>query len=178
MMVARGPIDLRLVYDLHGIDLGRVEVGQRPLTVIGGGDGERVSGVTFNYGPGMLPLDEALVRARALKRQLEGAGFGLLPGAEQAGDPPPFTAMPSNGNEGVHAADWADAAHMLGDEAREITAMDLYTLRTQGHVASVRLENERRHERDVCPHSEWSGEGGREWRLLVTISPSLAPTQE
>ena len=53
--------------------------------------------------------------------------------------------------------------------------MELYMLRTATHFASVRIENLRRHEREVCALAEWQGEPGREWRLLVMISPSLAP---
>jgi hypothetical protein len=94
------------------------------------------------------------------------------------GDRPAFATMRTSEDEGVRAADWADAARLLADEARGFTAMDLFTLRTQSHVASVRLENGRRMEREICPHSEWSSDGGREWRLLVRISQSMAPTPE
>ena len=51
-------------------------------------------------------------------------------------------------------------------------------------TAHVSLDQVRRHEREVCPHSDWHGEPGREWSLLVTLSPSRnamieepAPTQ-
>ena len=44
-------------------------------------------------------------------------------------------------------------------------------------MVGLRLENVRRHEREVCAHSDWQGEAGREWRLLVTVSPSLDPRQ-
>ena len=178
MLIARGPIDLRLGYDGPVIDLGRVEGGRNRLTIAGDGEGERVGSVTFAYGPGLLPLDEALSRAQALKQRLEQAGFGVLPGAARLGDLPDFTTRPTDGGDGVHAADWADAARMLADEAQAISAMELFTIRSQSHMASVRLENARRHERETCPHSEWSSEGGREWRLLVSINPSLAPVPE
>lgn len=178
LLMARGPIDLKLNYDGHDIDLGRVEGGRQPLMVASGGSEGRVESVTFSYQPAMLALDAALARAQALKMWLESAGFGLLPGADRLGDPPAFTTVPSDGSDGVHAADWADAARMLADDARGITAMELYTLRSQSHMASVRLENVRRHEREVCAHSAWTGTAGQEWRLLVTIAPSLAPVQE
>jgi hypothetical protein len=91
------------------------------------------------------------------------------------GDLAAFTTIETNGDEAAHASDWADAAHMLADETRGIAAMQLYMLRTQTHVASVRMENAARRERDACPHSEWSSEGGRDWRLVVTITPSRPP---
>ena len=179
-MMARGPVDLRLIYDGHDLDFGRVAGGRERLTVGGdvGHDLESVGSVSFSDGPGLLPLDEALARAQTLKRQLEGAGFGLLPGAERLGDLPAFTARPSSGEENVHAADWADAARMLADDARGITEMNLYTLRTQSHMVTVALQNAQRHEREICAHSEWSSDGGRDWRLRVTIAPSLAPVAE
>jgi hypothetical protein len=178
LLVARGPIDLKLDYDGHDIDLGRVEGGRQPLIVATGGGEGRVESVTFSYQPAPFALDAALARAQSLKTWLEAAGFGLLPGADRLGDPPAFSTRPSDGNDGVHAADWADAARMLADEAQGIAAMELYTVRSRSHMASVRLENVRRHEREVCAHSEWSGAPGQEWRLLVTISPSLAPVPE
>jgi len=176
--VARGPIDLRLGYDGPVIDLGRVDGGRQPLMISTDGEGERVGGVSFSYAPGLLSLDEALSRAQALKQRLEQAGFGVLPGADRLGDLPNFTTRPADGGDGVHAADWADAARMLADDAQGISAMELFTIRSQSHMAFVRLENERRHEREMCPHSEWRSEGGREWRLLVQINPSLAPARE
>jgi hypothetical protein len=178
LLMARGPIDLKLNYDGHDIDLGRVEGGRLALMVATGGIEGRLESVTFSYQPTPVALDAALARAQSLKSWLEGAGFGLLPGANRMGDPPAFSTRPSDGSDGVHAADWADAARMLADEAQNITAMELYTLRSRIHMASVRLENVRRHEREVCAHFDWSGAAGQEWRLLVTISPSLAPVQE
>lgn len=180
LLLARGPIDLQLDYNGHRIDVGRVEGGRQRLSVAGddGGAAQRVGSLAFSQGPGSMPLQEALSQAQALKRQLEAAGFGLLPGAERMGDPAPFTTRPADGGEGVHAADWADAARMLADEAGGITDMSLYTLRTNSHLVSVSLENVRRHEREICAHSDWSGRDGREWRLQVMISPSLAPVPE
>ena len=40
---------------------------------------------------------------------------------------------------------------MLADDGQAITAMQVYTLRAPAHMASLRLENVRRHEREVCP---------------------------
>jgi hypothetical protein len=176
--MARGPIDLKLGYDGRTIDLGRVEGGRQPLIVNEGGSQGAVEAVTFSYQPALLALDAALARARSLRAWLEQAGFGLLPGADRLGDLPAFTTRPADGSDGVHAADWADAERMLADEARGVTAMELYTVRSPSHMAYVRLENVRRHEREVCAHSEWSGPAGQEWRLLVTIAASLAPVQE
>lgn len=178
MLAARGPVDLRLNAGGQSIDLGRIDARQQPLLIVeNGGDG-LVSGLIFDYEPGLLSLDEALTRAQGFRQWLEQAGFALLPGADRLGDRPAFTVMPEDGSEGARAADWADAARMLGDEARAVTAMELYALRTQTHFAGVRLENVRRHERLVCPHAEWAGEAGREWRLMVTINGSLAPVAE
>lgn len=178
MFAARGPVDLRLGYGGHSIDLGRIDARQQPLLVVDSGGDGRVSGVAFDYAPGLLPLDEALTRAQAFRQWLEQAGFAQQPGGERLGDQPAFTVVPEDGSEGARATDWADAARMLGDEAQAVSAMELYGLRTQSHYAGVRLENVRRHERLVCPHAEWAGEAGREWRLMVTINASRSPTPQ
>jgi len=177
LILARGPIDLRLTYGERTIDLGRIEGGRQRLSLSADGHGY-VGNLAFHDGPGPLTLDETIARAQSLRQWLEQAGFGLLPGAETLGDQPPFAAHPSTGEDWVYAADWADAARMLRDEAQGISEMELYTLRTQSNMASVTLENGRRHEHAICPHSEWSSEGGREWRVRVTISPSLAPVPQ
>ncbi len=178
ILAARGPVDLRLGYGGQSIDLGRITASPQPLLVVDSGGSGVVGGIVFDYQPGLLSLDEALNRAQAFKAWLEQAGFAVLPGGERLGDQPAFTVMPEDGSEGARATDWAEAARMLSDETQAVSAMALYDLRTQRHMASVRLENVRRHERLVCPHASWAGEAGREWRLLVTINSSLAPVRE
>lgn len=176
-LVARGPIDLRLGYDGNSVDIGRVDGGQMPLVVTDrSGDG-LTGGVNFSFPPELLPLDEALARARALVDWFDRSGFDRIAESSMYGDIAPFTNMPGDGSEGRSASSWEEAARMLGDEAQAVTAMQLYTLRAPSHMVALRLENVRRYEREVCPHSDWQGEAGREWRLLVTLSPSLDPRQ-
>ena len=178
LMIARGPVDLTLAMGAMRFPVGRVLGGIQPLMVTeAGGDGV-VGGMMFAFPNERLPLDDALARARALQQALVDAGFREVPESERMGSPGPFTTMPSDGSEGVSASDWADAERRLADEGQAVTAMELYEVRSGRHQASVRLENERRHEREVCPHSDWTGEPGRDWRLLVTISPFRSMVQE
>jgi hypothetical protein len=172
-LVARGPVDLRLGYDGRSIDLGRVEGGRMPLIVTDNAGDRMTAGINFSYQPDLLSLDEALARARSLTQWLDEAGFDPIAESSIYGDIAPFTTMPGDGSEGTSAASWEEAARMLADDGQAIAAMRLYTLRAPAHMASLRLENVRRHEREVCPHSDWHGEADREWRLLVTLSPSL-----
>jgi hypothetical protein len=178
LMIARGPVDLTLALGETRFPVGRVLGGTQPLMITeAGGDGV-VGGMAFAFPGDRLSLADALARAQALQQSLAQAGFRPVPESERMGSPGPFTTMPSDGSEGVSASDWADAERRLADEGQAITAMELYELRSGRHQASVRLENERRHERLVCPHSDWTGEAGREWRLLVTISPFRSMVEE
>jgi len=176
-LVARGPVDLRLGYDGRSIDLGRVEGGRMPLIVTDNAGDGMTAGINFSYQPDLLSLDEALARARSLTQWLDEAGFDPVAESSLFGDFAPFTTLPGDGSDGTSAASWEEAARMLADDGQAITAMQVYTLRAPAHMASLRLENVRRHEREVCPHSDWHGEPGREWRLLVTLSPSRDPRQ-
>lgn len=176
MMIASGPIDLRLGYGESQLDLGRADAGPEPLLVTtGSGEGGEafVGGVRFNAAPATLA--EALGRAEALQAALERAGFRAMPGAD-ALDRPPFTI---DGDDGwtQPASDWAGAARVLGDEARGIDEMGLYVLRTRDVRAEVRIENARRIEAGECAHSEWPS-GGRDWRLAVAIQEGRAPGGE
>ena len=176
-LVARGPVDLVLGYDGNSLDIGRIDGGRMALVVTDrNGDG-LTGGVNFSFPPGLLPLGEALARARSLTEWFDQAGFDPIAEASMYGDVAPFTTLPGDGSDGRRAASWEQAAQILADEAQGVTAMQLYTLRAPSHMVGLRLENVRRHEREVCAHSDWQGEAGREWRLLVTVSPSLDPRQ-
>jgi hypothetical protein len=176
VLMARGPVDLRLGYGGRTMEFGRIEGGRQPLLITDSSGAGVVDGVALTYEPDLLPLDVAIARAQALKPWLELVGF-TLPIAPDAGDIAAFTVIRADGSAGARAADWTRAARMLGDEARGITAMQLLTLRSSRHIASLRLENVRRHQRDVCAHSIWRGQQGQEWRLLFSISPSQEPAQ-
>ena len=177
LLVATAPIDLRLSHEGRGIDIGRIEGVAHPLIVqvdvSEDGRDNFIGGYSFAVAP--QTLEAALAQAQALKAWLEQAGFAVLPSADDDRRRP-FEVTGADLAEPM-PTDWASAARLLADEAEGVTEMRLFILRTPERGAEVRIENGRRSARERCPHAEWP-DGGRDWRLQVELSRTLAPVQE